>query len=103
MENVVAYISEDLQNLELVDAQTMTNQKLALPTTFQELVWSPSGDRIAAVAEDGSVWQVNYPTLENLEQLTPLLPEVSGLNWSSDGNSLLFISSSDIYIVDTVK
>ena len=103
VENVVAYISEDLQNLELVDAQTMTNQKLALPTTFQELVWSPVGDRIALVAEDGSLWKVDYPKLENLEQLTEPSPDVRDVFWSSDGIQIAFISRSDIYIVETIK
>jgi hypothetical protein len=55
------------------------------------------------VAEDGSVWQVDYPLLENLEQLTSSLPDVSDLNWSPDGNSISFISGSDIYVVDTIK
>jgi hypothetical protein len=55
------------------------------------------------VAEDGSLWQADYPKFDNFEQLTPILPNISQVNWSPDGNSISFISGSDIYIVDTVK
>jgi len=102
-DNALAYISEDGQKMELLNAQTMSNQELALPATFHTLVWNPSGEHIALVAEDGSLWQVDYPKLEKLEQLTTSLPDVSDVNWSPDGNSIAFVSGSDIYIVETSK
>ena len=101
--NVLAYISEDKQKLELVNAQTMSVQEIALPTTFQELVWNSPGDHIALLAEDGSLWQLDYPQIENLEQLTQPMLNVRDVFWSPDGNSIAFIGGSDIYIVDTMK
>jgi hypothetical protein len=102
-ENVLAYITESTQRFAVFDAQTMTSRDIALPTTFQDLIWSRDGNKLALVAEDGSVWQIDYPKLESLEQLTPPLPDVHDVNWSPDGNSIAFISGSDIYIVDTAK
>jgi Tol biopolymer transport system component len=86
-----------------MDVRTLSVQKLSLPAAFREPVWSSEGNRIALVAEDGSLWQVDYPTLENLEQLTPTLPDVHAVNWSPDGDSIAFISGSDIYVVETNK
>lgn len=103
VDDVLAYLSDDGQKLQLLNVQTMSDQELSLLTSFQGFVWSPKGDRLALVAEDGSVWQVDYPTLGNLKQLTPALPNVYEVNWSPDGNSIAFISGSDIYIVDTMK
>lgn len=102
-ENVLAYISESTQKFEVYDAQTMTSRGIKLPTTFQDFVWSPDGNKLALVAADGSVWQVDYPDLAKLEQLTPPLPNVHSLEWSPDGKVISFISSSDIYIVDATK
>lgn len=102
-EDVLAYLSEGKSALMLLDPQIMSVRKVILPTTFHSFVWSPNGDRIALVAKDGSLWQVNYPKLENLEQLTPPLPNVREVFWSPDGKSIAFISGSGIYIVDTVK
>lgn len=102
-DDVLAYISEDGQRLELLNAKTMSKQELALPAAFRTLVWDPSGRYIALVAEDDSLWQVDYPNLENVEQLALSLPEVRNVNWSPDGNSLAFVSGADIYVVDVVK
>jgi len=102
-DDVFAYISKNGQKLELMDVRTPSVQELSLPAAFREPVWSPEGNRIALVAEDGSLWQVDYPGLEHLEQLTPPLPDLSDLTWSPDGNSIAFISGSDIYIVETNK
>jgi hypothetical protein len=103
VDDVFAYISKDGQKLGLMDARTMSAQELPLSTTFREPVWSPNGDRIALIAENGSLWWVDYPSLENLEQLTPSLTNVYEVKWSPDGNSISFISGSDIYIVETSK
>jgi WD40 repeat protein len=102
-DNVLAFLSEDGQKLELLNPQNISVQELELTIAFSDLVWHPNGDHIALMAKDGSLWKVDYPKLENLEQLTPALPNVSQVNWSPDGNSLAFVSGSDIYIVDTMK
>jgi hypothetical protein len=101
--DALAYLAEDGQKLGLVDAQTMSVQETDLPATFKEFYWSPSGDRIALVAEDGSVWQIDYPALQNPEQLTLPVSVVKDITWSPDGSSLSFVGGSDIYIVDTAN
>ena len=74
-----------------------------LPSAFYNLVWSPDGDHIVLTAEDGSIWQIDYPMMENLEQLTEPMSNKRDFTWSPDGNSLAFVSGSDIYIVETTK
>jgi Dipeptidyl peptidase IV (DPP IV) N-terminal region len=100
-DHVFAYLAGD--TLELTDAQTRSTRELPLPTAFRGLVWSPNDDHIALIADNGSLWQVDYPNLENLEQLTPPLPTVSYVNWSPNGDAIAFISDADIYIVETTK
>jgi len=102
-DDVLAYLSEDGKKLGLLDAQSMSIQERELPSTSGDIVWSPNGEHIALAAEDGSLWQVDYPKLENLEQLTAPLPNVHDLQWSPDGTHLAFISGTDIYIVETIK
>jgi len=81
----------------------MSVKEWELPSTFDNLIWSPDGSHIALIAKDGSLWQVDYPNLENFEQLTEPTPDVRGVSWSPDDNSIAFVSGSDIYIVDTAK
>jgi WD40 repeat protein len=105
-ENTVVYSDRDGKSLIFLDVSTMSYRELSFPLeeppyTHDDVVWKPNGEKLALVKEDGSVWQVDYPTLENLEQLTPSLSDVSSLNWSPDGNSISFIGGSDIYIVET--
>lgn len=102
-DHVFAYVSEASQKLVLFNVQTMRAQELTSPVTFKSFTWSPNEDRLALVADDGSVWQADYPSLENLEQLTPSLPGVSAVDWSPGGNFISFISSSDIYIGETTR
>jgi hypothetical protein len=104
--DVLAYPSEDKNSLIFLDASTLSFRELSInaqrmPDYSINLAWSPNGERIAFTAEDGSIWQVEYPTLENLEQLTPASPEMHDMHWSPDGSSIAFISGSDIYIVET--
>jgi hypothetical protein len=99
--SILAYLAEEKQTLVFLNVQTMSVQELALSIAFQTFRWSPNGDHIALIAEDGSIWQVDYPTLKNLEQLTTSLPDVRDVNWSPDGISIALISGSDIYIVET--
>jgi WD40 repeat protein len=95
------------QSLFVSDVPDLAVREIATPTVFLDLSWSPNGDRIAFLAKDGSVWQIDYPALQNWEQLTPSLPHeyylTYGMSWSPDGNSIAFVGGSDIYIVDTIK
>jgi Tol biopolymer transport system component len=76
-----------------------------LPSTFDGLIWSPDGDHIALIAKDGSFWRVDYPNMENFEQLTQPMSftDVRDIIWSPDGTSIAFIKGTDIYIIDTNK
>ena len=91
------------QTLLFSDVPDLSVQEIATPTAFLDLRWSPNGNRIAFLAKDGSIWQVDYPGLEIWEKLTPPLPNVYSLNWSPDGQSVAFVGGSDIYIVETIK
>lgn len=102
-DHILAYVSEDAQKLVVLDAQTMLHQDIALSTLFQELAWSPNGARIALLAKDGSLWQIDYPALENAEQLTEPRSNARDVRWSPNGNSIAFIGGSDIYIVETTS
>ncbi len=106
-DNTIVFPDQDGNSLMFLDVSTMSYREL--PFTLQEtsrdssLAWNLNGKKLAFVAKNGSVWQVDYPTLENLERLTPSLPDVSDLNWSPDGNSIAFISGLDIYVVETTR
>jgi hypothetical protein len=65
--------------------------------------WSLNGDQIRFIAKDRSIWQVDYPMFQNLKRLTEPVADIHQVFWSPDGNSIAFISGSDIYIVDTIK
>lgn len=102
--DTVVYPREDNQALIFMNAASMTSKELPFPlsenTDSSQLAWSPSGDSLVLTAEDGSLWQVGIPALENLEQLTKTMPDVRDVYWSPDGNSIAFMSGSDIYVVD---
>lgn len=100
-DHVFAYVSGN--KLKLMDVQTKSIREFSLSTTFRGIVWSPNGDSIALIADDGSLWQVDYPKLEKLEQLTPPLPDVSEVKWSPNGDSIALMSNTDIYVVETTK
>lgn len=104
-DNILVYGAKDKNALIFLDVSTMSFRELpfTLHDTSGDLAWGPNGEKIALIAKDNSLWQVDYPKLENLEQLTPALPNVSNVTWSPDGNSIAFISGSDIYIVDMMK
>ncbi|MBK9007089.1 MAG: DPP IV N-terminal domain-containing protein [Anaerolineae bacterium] len=99
----LASLSTDNQVLEILNSKTMSTEKLVLPLSFRDLIWSPTGEKIALVAVDGSLWQVDFPTLENLEQLTSSFTDVQDAHWSPDGNSIAIVSGSNIYIVEITK
>jgi len=99
---ILAFLTENNQVLAILNAEDMSVKGWELPSTFYSLIWSPDGSLIALVATDGSLWQIDYPNMENLEQLTQPTP-AGNIQWSPDGNSIAFTSGSDIYIVDTIK
>jgi len=115
-DNILACRSKDAKTLSLLDVHTMSVQKeTALPVEIQKLIWNLDGKHIAVLARDSSLWQIDYPTLENLEQLTPAMPElthpaygrnideslIKNVTWSPEGTFLAFIGDLDIYIVET--
>jgi hypothetical protein len=102
-DSVLTYLSARKQTLVLLEASTMSVREFTLPQPFRDIVWKPNGEGLVLLAEDGSLWQVDYPNLENLEPLTPALPEVRDLLWSPDGTSIAFVSGTDIYIVEVTK
>jgi WD40 repeat protein len=94
------------QTLLLLDVEALSYREVALPSEFHQddsgtsqILWSPEGTHIALVTVDGSLWEIDYPTLENLEQLTPPMPAVKDVFWSPDGTYLAFVSDKDIYVV----
>lgn len=102
LENTLAYISESNHKLTIVDAQTMSTQEIDLSIAFSRLVWHPSGNSIALLAQDRSLWVADYPAFENPEQIMSPIADVGigNLTWSPDGNSLAFVNNGDVYIVD---
>lgn len=96
---ILAFISEDQRSLSLINPRNGAVQQIGLPTAFKEVIWSPTGDRIALLAEEGSLWQVDYPNPKTPEQLTQPMPEVKAIAWSPDGSAVSFISNPDIYII----
>ena len=107
---VMASISADeqkKQTLFLFDVEALSYQMLNLPSEFYEtysnatkIIWNPNGDRMVLVTVDGSLWQLDYPNLQNLEELTLPMPKVKDIFWSPDGTYISFVSDKEIYIVD---
>lgn len=102
-DSVLAFLTEQNQMLTILNAKDISMNAQKLPSTFDNLIWSPDGSLIALVATDGSLWQVDYPKMENMEQLTEPMPNIRNVSWSPDGNSIAFVSGTDIYIVDATK
>lgn len=96
-------ISKDLQALLLLDAKTLSIQyEIELAAGVLSTHQSPNGNHLALLAQDGSLWLADYPSLENLEQLTPATTsQIGQISWSPDGRYLAFLGDKDIYIVDT--
>lgn len=113
-EGVSVSIFVDNQNhlvVKLLDVETLTyrEKRFDLPASFNtkysistNMVWNSRGDQFALVAPDNSIWILDYPKLEYLEQLTSSsTANVKGMSWSPDGRYLSYGSGTDIYIIDT--
>lgn len=107
-DKLVVYPARDKNALIFLDASTMSVQELPFKDQnsrykISDLAWNPNGDKLIFITEDHILWQVDYPSLENLEQIMASANTIGRAKWSPDGKSISFISGSDIYIVDTVK
>ncbi|MBI5952176.1 MAG: hypothetical protein HY865_11005 [Chloroflexi bacterium] len=92
--------------LNFLNAQDMSVQKTALSTPlFNQAVWSPNGDYIILATEDKALWRIDYPNLENIEQLTRPITDmdIESIIWSPDYEYLSFVGGANIYIVDIYK
>jgi hypothetical protein len=109
-DNVLLCMSNDDQKLLLLEAQTLSVKKeFALPAKFGGFSWSPDGKHIELVASDKSIWHLDYPRLDNLEQLTPPLSQLVGQDssipltsnplWSPDHTTIAVQGTDGIYIV----
>ena len=101
-DHLLAYLAEENQVLAILNPKDLSVKGWKLPSAFQGLIWSPDGDQFLLIAADGSFWHVDYPQMNNFEQLSqPMtMTEVREITWSPDSKSIAFISGSDIYIVD---
>ena len=105
-QNIAAYPSQNGKSLILLDAETMSVREVILPEGFCNternpprcrIIWNPSGDQLSIKANGGSIWQLDYPGLETLEQLTPPADE---FGWSPDGTKLAFTNHAGIFILE---
>lgn len=114
------YLSEDVSRSIFIKDQYLVVQVLTLEpparhryevllppdfnTTYPgytgDVFRSPKNNHIALIAGDNSVWIMDYPALENLEQLTPPMENQPSISWSPDGRYLSYAGGTDIYIVD---
>jgi len=102
-DDALVYPAKDKNVLIFLDALTMTYRELsfedqASQSKISNLDWSPNGDKLIFTTEGHILWQVDYPSLENLEQNS-----IGGGQRSPDGKFISFLNGSDIYIVDTTK
>jgi hypothetical protein len=107
-DNVVVYPAKDKNALMFLDASKMSFREIpfkdqASRYKISNLAWSPNGDKLIFITEDHILWQVDYPALENFEQIIASSSLIGRAQWSPDGKSIAFINGSDIYIVDTNK
>jgi hypothetical protein len=100
--HILAYLTKQNQTISILDAKDMSVEEWKLPLSFDNLIWSPDGSHIALIATDGSLWQANYPKMENIEQLTKPMP-MGNIQWAPDSTSISFTSGKDIYVVKTTK
>jgi len=103
--DITADKSKKNQMLLLFDIEALSYRQIKLPADFlgeyyrPTVFWSPTGMSIALLAADNSLWKVDYPNLENLEQITQPMPDIKDIMWSPDESYLSFNNGTDIYII----
>jgi hypothetical protein len=114
-DNVLLFSCNSGENLSLLDAQTGSILKQAiLPDDLSAMRWSQDGKHYDLMSrDDNSLWQLDYPDLDNLKQVTPAMPElkqiisnpnlaespIQEIVWSPDNSAVAFISAQDIFVV----
>ncbi|HNE06070.1 MAG TPA: hypothetical protein PLT08_16205 [Anaerolineales bacterium] len=96
----------DTSTLNFLNVQDMSVQKTALSSPlFNQAIWSSNGDYIILTTEDKTLWRIDYPSLENMEQLTRPVADmyIESIIWSPDNEYLSFVGGTNIYIVDINK
>jgi len=107
----LACLSQYNHTLSIVNTQTgAITKSISFPLLGDLVGWSPDGKYAAIMCADNdsgySLWQIDYPALENFKQLTPTLHPGGNTGWeydtrwSPDGSALAFRLGTDIYIVD---
>ncbi len=84
---------------------SVRDMELSTSQIFSQAIWSPNGDYIILITEDKALWWINYPSLENMEQLTRPIADMNteSLLWSPNGKYLSFVGGTSIYVVDANK
>jgi hypothetical protein len=100
VQSILAYVSEDLTKLVLLDAKTMNWQEVELPVAVRHVDWSPNGDHIALFSEDGTLWTISYPSLDDIRQQTQSMMEMRDVLWSPDSARISFVNGVNLYILE---
>lgn len=103
-QNVFVYLSDDRHTLAIFDTRSMSpGRTIDLPIAFACPVWNASGNKLMMIRDDDTLWQIDYPALSHLEQLTSPIQGIKDLALSPDGTSIALVAGPDIYIVDTSR
>lgn len=95
----LAYLSENGQKLALEDIENNISQSVSLPGVFQQILWNPSANNLALVAQDGTMWLVNAYDITEPEPISSPLPGAHDVRWSPDGSGLSLVRGNDLFIV----
>lgn len=107
-DNIVVYPGNDENALVFLDASTVSIRELPFKDQntqykISDLTWNSKGDKLIFITESHILWQVDYPSLENLKQIMASPNTIGAVQWSPDDKSISLLSGPDIYIVDAVK
>lgn len=102
-QNIFLYLSSDKKTLSIFNAQsTLVQQQVILPkVVYQCPKWNTRGDKIIMIVQDDSLWQIDYPSYSNLEQLTKSIRGVKYFAVSPDDRLIALSVEPDIYLIDT--
>ncbi|MCC6567832.1 MAG: hypothetical protein IT315_01195 [Anaerolineales bacterium] len=104
-DNVLIYPAKDKNVLVFLDAAMLTYRELPfqVQNTQSEVDiedWSPNEEKLIFITDNHTLWQVDYPSLENLQQIMTSSNTIGRAEWSPDGNSISFVSGKEIYIIE---